>query len=171
MVMMSCRKCGGQVSTAAAFCPHCGAPVASKQGSASGGGGPGFSMGTSCSAVLGLGLIFFLLAGGGQDATTNNKEEFVIFLMLWLLFGVSAAAFAHDKGRSVPGFFVLGVLLGPIGVIWALVTRTDHEALRQRRGSPVPLSPSKCGGCGADLPASVRFCSACGAPRAVAESP
>ena len=40
---------------------------------------------------------------------------------MWLLFGVVTAVTAANKGRNWFGWFVLGVLLGPFGLILSLV--------------------------------------------------
>jgi hypothetical protein len=46
-----------------------------------------------------------------------------ILLILWLVFGIASAMIAKDKNRSFGDFFVLGVLLGPIGLIIALCSQ------------------------------------------------
>ncbi len=59
--------------------------------------------------------------------------EFLIFLVFWLIFGVVGGMIMSGKGRSSCGGFALGVLLGPIGLIIALLVRPSahHEAERQ----------------------------------------
>lgn len=37
--------------------------------------------------------------------------------------GVIAAVIASTKNRSGPGFFLLGILLGPVGIVCALAAR------------------------------------------------
>jgi hypothetical protein len=44
-----------------------------------------------------------------------------MFLLVWLLFGVASAIVASNKGRSGFGWFLLGILLGPFGLIFALI--------------------------------------------------
>lgn len=46
-------------------------------------------------------------------------------VVIWLLFGVASAMVANSKGRSGAGFFFLGVLLGPIGLLGAAVSSRD----------------------------------------------
>jgi hypothetical protein len=48
-------------------------------------------------------------------------------IVIWLLFGVASAMVANAKGRSGAGFFVLGVLLGPIGLLGAAVASKDSS--------------------------------------------
>ena len=52
-----------------------------------------------------------------------------VLLIIWLLFGLAAAAVMSNKGRSGCGGFALGFLLGPIGLIIALVLQKDHKTL------------------------------------------
>ncbi len=61
--------------------------------------------------------------------------EIFVFLVVWLVFGVVGAMIMSGKGRSGCGGFALGVLLGPIGLIVALLLRPSeqNEALRQLR--------------------------------------
>jgi len=69
-----------------------------------------------------------------------------------------------NKGRSGCGGFALGFLLGPIGLLIALVMSTDHREMEKRslqagelRKCPtcaelVRIEASKCRFCGSDLP-------------------
>lgn len=61
--------------------------------------------------------------------------EILIFVVIWLAFGVVGAMIMSGKGRSGCGGFALGVLLGPIGLIMALLLRPseENEAERQLR--------------------------------------
>ena len=43
------------------------------------------------------------------------------FLVIWILFGVGCANDAGNKNRSVPGWFFLGLLLGPFGLLFILL--------------------------------------------------
>ena len=62
-------------------------------------------------------------------------EIFVLVLIFWIVFGVVGAMIMSGKGRSGCGGFALGVLLGPIGLIMALLFRPseENEAERQLR--------------------------------------
>ena len=42
-------------------------------------------------------------------------------LFIWFLFGLVSAVVASGKGRSGCGWFILGMLLGPFGLILSLV--------------------------------------------------
>lgn len=52
-----------------------------------------------------------------------------ILLIIWVLFGVASAVVMSNKGRSGCGGFALGFLLGPLGLIIALVLQKDHKEL------------------------------------------
>jgi hypothetical protein len=43
----------------------------------------------------------------------------VIVVLLWVVCAGLAALIAGTKGRSAGGFAVAGLLLGPVGVLWA----------------------------------------------------
>lgn len=47
--------------------------------------------------------------------------DLTTMLITWILCGVTAAIIAIRKQRSVAGWFCIGSLLGPIGVVLALV--------------------------------------------------
>lgn len=50
-------------------------------------------------------------------------------LLIWFLFGIISAVVASNKGRSGFAWFLIGVLLGPFGLLFALVVSKDTEAL------------------------------------------
>lgn len=87
-----------------------------------------------------------------------------IFLVIWLLFGAAGGIILSQKGRSGCGGFALGFLLGPIGLIIALVMQKDHKELEGRslsqgdmRKCPscaelVRIEAKKCRFCGTELP-------------------
>lgn len=91
-----------------------------------------------------------------------------VLLAIWLLCGIAGGIILSNKGRSGCGGFALGFLLGPIGLIIALVMQTDHKELEKRslRGGDTRKCPScaeiiraearKCRFCGSDLPALPR---------------
>ena len=89
----------------------------------------------------------------------------MFLLMIWFLFGVAGGMILSNKGRSGCGGFALGFLLGPIGLVIALVMQADHKELEHRslHGGDMRKCPScaevirveakKCRFCGSDLPA------------------
>jgi len=88
-----------------------------------------------------------------------------IITVVWVLFGVAGGMILSNKGRSGCGGFALGFLLGPIGLLIALVMSADHRELEKKSlsGGDVRKCPHcaelikrearKCRFCGSDVPA------------------
>ena len=53
--------------------------------------------------------------------------EILIFVIIWLAFGVAGGMMMSNKGRSGCGGFFLGFVLGPIGLAFALVAPESTE--------------------------------------------
>lgn len=87
-----------------------------------------------------------------------------ILLIIWILCGVAGGMILSNKGRSGCGGFALGFLLGPIGLVIALVMQTDHKELEHRalqsgdtRKCPscaelIRIEAKKCRFCGSEVP-------------------
>lgn len=83
--------------------------------------------------------------------------------ILWFFFGVISAVAATTKGRNWFGWFLVGVLLGPIGVILSLVMPKNQKGIdreAQRSGDYrkcpqcaelVKREAVKCKHCGSEL--------------------
>ena len=88
----------------------------------------------------------------------------IVLLVIWLLFGFATMAVMQNKGRDGCGGFALGFLLGPFGLIIALVVSTDHREMEKKSSDPAtrenaPIAPrlirreaSRCRYCGSDIP-------------------
>jgi RNA polymerase subunit RPABC4/transcription elongation factor Spt4 len=50
---------------------------------------------------------------------------------IWLLCGIISAVIASNKGRSVFGWFILGLLFGPLGFILALVVGKNEAEIEK----------------------------------------
>lgn len=83
------------------------------------------------------------------------------FLLVWLLFGIASAVVASNKGKEGCAWFILGCLLGPFGLILALVSKPDQRRLDNQAIS-TGLS-QKCPECAELVRAEARKCRFCGA--------
>lgn len=54
-----------------------------------------------------------------------------MFLIIWIFMGVAAALILDKKGRSGCGGFALGFLLGPFGLLIALLMSSDVHAIER----------------------------------------
>jgi len=70
------------------------------------------------------------------------------FVIIWLLFGIVAAAIASYRGRSGCGWFLLGVLIGPFVLIVALLPTTEQQLQEQARETGSAPGYRKCPYCG-----------------------
>jgi YHS domain-containing protein len=61
----------------------------------------------------------------------------MVFLFIWVLFGVGCAIAAANKKRSVAGWFFLGMLLGPFGLLFILLVQPLSQSEPAASSPPI----------------------------------
>lgn len=83
----------------------------------------------------------------------------MLYLTIWLCFGLLAALIYKNKGRDLLGGFLLGVLLGPIGVLLAALSNPDPKIIEARRLATG--TQKKCPRCAELVQADALVCKHC----------
>lgn len=84
-------------------------------------------------------------------------------LLIWLVFAVATAAVAGSKGRSVIGWFLLGVLFSLIAlIVVACLPSLTASSAAGFLSTPSPSTHIICPDCRSYIPKEARVCRYCG---------
>jgi hypothetical protein len=70
----------------------------------------------------------------------TRMDPIILLLILLIICGISAASFASDRNRSQAGWFIIGFLTGPFGLLVLLLLGARPEAVPPMKGHRLILA-------------------------------
>jgi len=87
-------------------------------------------------------------------------EASVMCLLFWLMCGAIAYYIYQGKGRAGCWGFIVGFMLGPLGIVYALVRSPDTARMERKEIEAGRAKP--CPHCGEIIRAEAHVCRHCG---------
>jgi hypothetical protein len=57
----------------------------------------------------------------------------MLFILIWFLFAIGCVISASNKNRNVVGWFLLGILLGPFGLLYILLVNPKKKSTNVKK--------------------------------------
>lgn len=96
----------------------------------------------------------------------SQSTDYSGFIWIWLLMGLIAAAIGSRKGRGFTSFLV-GVLLGPIGILLAIIAKPNEKKVAQEQEKRHrEAGQVRCGACYSWIDPRATICPKCRTARA-----